>query len=433
MTARSLVCRLVSTSAWLTCSMAAAAQPVGGNPRTTSIEIATWNLGWHMDGALAQRWIAECSQLFSKDPSDGLWKPRAGGEKTGWELRWSRGAPIQWDLSALPPCDVYQDRFKIVPVTAQAYLKRQQQISAVLSRDVRADILAFQEVSGAQAVRQILPNAGADFEICSFTGFKVQRLAIAWRRTLGSQESCRVFEPLALPQREPNEQPRPGLALTLNIEGKRLRLLTVHLKSSCVSPLEDPRPNGKGQLDGTEPNCVLLQAQVPALEAWVEDQARDVDGLALLGDFNRNLGHEARQPAGSVVRVPGQPTDAFTPDTKVRNLWREINDGAPDASRLTLLDSACELPSTLSALCEAGKDRVLSRQESAELGAPAALGCRNPLGLDHIAIGAGAMAMAPARKVPLGRLGRTLAATAARPDPLLGLSDHCPLAARIAF
>ena len=99
---------------------------------------------------------------------------------------------IKWDIAAKPPCDVYQSSFRIVPVTEAAYQKRAEQIRNFIAANLNTDILAFQEVSGEAAVRDVLPNNGADYEICSFATFKVQRLAIAWKRTLGSSSECVV-------------------------------------------------------------------------------------------------------------------------------------------------------------------------------------------------------------------------------------------------
>jgi hypothetical protein len=62
---------------------------------------------------------------------------------------------------------------------------------------------------------------------------------------------------------------------------------------------------------------------------------------------------------------------------------------------------------------------------------PKNLGCENRIGLDHILIGTGITAVGDAEKVALGELGRTLPADAAHPDPLLALSDHCPLVATL--
>ena len=44
--------------------------------------------------------------------------------------------------------------------------------------------------------------------------------------------------PIGLPQLAPKDQVRSGLSLELEIDAQRLRLLNVHLKSSCVSPVE---------------------------------------------------------------------------------------------------------------------------------------------------------------------------------------------------
>ncbi|MFN0191855.1 MAG: hypothetical protein ACKVP5_07735 [Aestuariivirga sp.] len=144
--------------------------------------IATWNLGWHLSQAESQAWIEQCGQPFAFNDATQLWEPSTTGEtKPGWELEWGRDAPIKWDISVLPPCDVYQASFDIVPVTKPAYEKRAQQIQTFITDKLDADIHAFQEVSGEQAVRDVLPGNGADYEICTFSELKVQRLAIAWK------------------------------------------------------------------------------------------------------------------------------------------------------------------------------------------------------------------------------------------------------------
>ena len=210
------------------------------------LTVATWNLGWHLSQAEAKTWIKECGQSFALNQATGIFEPSTTGQtKPGWELRWGRNAKIKWDIAKKPPCDVFQSNFKIVPVTESAYQKRAQQISEFIRSNVDADIMAFQEVSGETAVREVLPNSGADYEVCSFDTFKVQRLAIAWKRSLGSSTDCVVEKSLSLPQLDPTDQVRPGLSVTLQIDGKPLRIMTVHLKSSCVSPLED-----RGKLDG---------------------------------------------------------------------------------------------------------------------------------------------------------------------------------------
>lgn len=397
-----------------------------GAASAADITVATWNLGWHLDAPLATRWIAACGQKFSKS-ADGLWRPDAAGSKTGWQLRWGRDAKIEWDIGQLPPCDVWQSRHKPVAVTEAALAKRRQQIAEVLASKVNADVIAFQEVSSVQAVREVLPDGGRDYEVCGFTSHKVQRLAFAWRRKVASAVgTCEVYAPLALPDRPVKEQPRPGLSVTLRIGGRVTRFMTVHLKSSCVSPLEGGGGT-RGQLASDDKACSVLQAQLQPLETWLQERSQGVDAVVMLGDFNRNIAHEASLPANTPVRSQGRST----------NLWREVNDGVPAASLLTALDTACPLDATSAALCKDAKSRVLDKPEMAQLTDAKALGCRNPIGLDHIAVrlpaGAAAGAVPVAEKVALGFLGRTLEASDKRPEPLLAVSDHCPLRARLSL
>lgn len=421
---------LVMKNSWIKISLASfLALTLAGALQARELTVMSWNLGWHMDNALFQQWQTACSASFSRDVNDGLWKPNPRGSITGWQLQWGRDAPIQWNMAQLPPCDVYQQHRRIVPPTAAAYVKRRQQIADLIQRQ-SPDVIAFQEVSGAAAVQEILPNHGRDYRVCSFDGYGVQRLAFAWRQTLGvATEPCETYAPLSLPARPAADRPRPGLALGLRVDGRMLRFLNVHLKSSCVSPLESSDPNGRGQLAGDNAACLVLQEQLQPLEAWVEQKSQGTDALILLGDFNRALDQEAGQPNGSAVRTNGKATDPYRPGVRSSNLWREINDGEPAASRLTLVDIRC--PSRSASLCETAKVRPLTGQETDVLRDPSRLGCRNPIGLDHIAT-TGSL-HATAEKIPLGHRGRTQATDTIHPDPLLGVSDHCPLVARLAF
>ncbi len=397
------------------------------------LTVATWNLGWHLSLAEARSWIAACAQPFALDAATRLWTPTGGrggaGTKSGWELKWGRDAKIVWDIGSAPPCDVYQSNFRIVPVTETAYANRQRQIRELIARNVAVDVLAFQEVSGVEAVREILPNNGADFDLCGFTGFKVQRLVIAARKSLGGFKDCLVEPSLSLPASPPREQPRPGLSATLEIDGKPLRIMTVHLKSSCVSPIESNARNPeRGKLEGDEPNCVILQRQVRPIEAWIE--ARATLPSIILGDFNRNLPNEIAALPRAEVRVDGSdPVTPLPATVRVRSLIGEVNDGQPAPSALTLLDTVCPVNAVSEDFCRRSKTQGLSQTELRPLTRFENLGCRNPVGLDHVLVSAALAGNGKAEKVPLGRMGGTRPAGERFPEPLLALSDHCPLKA----
>ena len=94
--------------------------------------------------------------------------------------------------------------------------------------------------------------------------------------------------------------------------------------------------------------------------------------------------------------------------------------------------TTCPGSPEVQALCAQAKSRPLLRVEMQQVASTRELGCRNPLGLDHIAIGRELRAD-DATKVALGVRGRTLAATDTKPEPLLGVSDHCPLVTRLQW
>ena len=402
------------------------------------LRVATWNLGWHVSQAELDKWIAQCSKNFAKNAQTGVWEavaPQMPGARIGWEINESRPTLEGVDLAVMPPCGVYRSPSRVgIAVTPASYAKRSEQIAKVLRDAVKADVIAFQEVSGVAAVREALGPAAADYEVCSYAGYKIQRLAFAWRKSFGASIGpCQDFRELSLPHLPPKDQVRPGFAVTLQIAGKRIRFLTLHLKSACVSPLD------RGQLDGNKGRddpCLVLQQQVAPLEAIVESLANGVDHVVVMGDFNRNLGHEAARVVGAEpVRSDGS-TNLARPRVEgvlTRNLLLEVNDGQPTASRLALLSPKCPGSSDVVSACDAAKTRLLTQDERRALDDRSGLGCRNPVGLDHILVSAGLEKTVTATtKLPVGNLGRALSPRPPQnPEPLLAVSDHCPLVAEM--
>ena len=76
---------------------------------------------------------------------------------------------------------------------------------------------------------------------------------------------------------------------------------------------------------------------------------------------------------------------------------------------------------------------MLIEEERRPLGECTGLGCRNPIGLDFILMSDElAKSVVSTTKVPLGNLGRSLShCPPQNPEPLLAVSDHCPLVAEI--
>lgn len=390
----------------------------------SQITIATWNLGWHMDIETVQHWIGECSKNYVEDPATGKFKPsQEAGFKPGWDIDVFK---IEgWDVSRYPVCSVYFAG-GAVRVNLEAYRKRQEQIASFISQSIAADIIAFQEVSGEQSVREVLPNGGLDYDFCPVTGYKVQRLVIVWKKTLGEKVSCGIEDALSLPANPDDRRPRPGLALTLRIDGKLLRIMDVHLKSSGVSPFDG------GNLEGTAKDCTILQQQVDPLESWIERAAAEGAKIVLLGDFNRNFWHELRdqRPARTDASGTSTPRPA---GVLSRSLIEEIADGQPAAANLKVLDEHCQISDAGQALCTQAEIRDLTTPETQLLASDTYLGCRNPVGLDHILVGPGINSNGPAEHLSIGSYGGNRAGAPNGKDQVLAISDHCPMIARLSF
>lgn len=413
---------------------------IAAHAHAETLRVATWNLGWHVSQAELSPWLSQCSKTYAKDTQTRVWRLVPAGApqaRRGWDVTEGRATLEGVDLSIMPPCAVYlTPGFDGIEVTQTAYAKRGAQLSRMLSSDVRPDVIAFQEVSGVAAVREALGAAAADYHVCSFDGaYKVQRLAFAWRKSFGqAAEACADVRAISLPAAPPEHQVRPGYTVTLNLAGKKVRFLTVHLKSSCVTPLEGDRLDAPN----ADEACQLLQQQIAPIETTFEQLATGVDHFIVLGDFNRNLWHEQHQVAGAEkVRADGQ-TDLATPRTPgvaTRNLLLEVNDGVPATSKAVLLAPVCRGSAAVAAACEASKTTKLTKDQMAALTAREGLGCRNPVGLDHVLVSESlAPAVRAVYKVSIEQYGRSLGPKLPMyPDPLLAVSDHCPLVAEIEF
>jgi endonuclease/exonuclease/phosphatase family metal-dependent hydrolase len=220
------------------------------------LKIATWNLEWFMTPETLRALTPACT------PRDA---PRDGAR---------RGVP----------CDVAHD------------LTRSNEDIAAMRRyaqDLGADVIALQEVDGADAARLLFP----DYDFCFSGRIAVQNNGFAIRRGLPFACGPDVID-LALA-----DDVRRGVELELYPGTTRsMRLLSVHLKSGCA---RDPIDSGKA-------SCTELRRQIAPLEKWIDTQASGQKPFAVLGDFNRDLQNE---PGGST-------------------LWADIDDANPDGSDL---------------------------------------------------------------------------------------------------
>lgn len=193
------------------------------------------------------------------------------------------------------------------PRTAEDYVAMRR-----IADSLDADVIAFQEAENPAAAARVFDPARYTIvmenrpgEVSGTCGgehpdqlFIRQAVGFAVKKGLAFDRNPDVTSLMT-----GNPQLRSGVDITVHPTGLRpIRLLGVHLKSGCFS--------------GTDGKvCPALLAQVPALEAWIDQAARGSTRFAVLGDWNRRL--------------------ALSADT----IWTEINDGHPANARLRLADT----------------------------------------------------------------------------------------------
>ena len=237
------------------------------------------------------------------------------------------------------------------------------------ARALNADVIAFQEVNGPRAAARVFPPRDYSLHVSGRYDSRYDDIynGFAVRKGRFDQVVKRDHEALGLDSNA-RYQLRWGVDLMVSREGRRLRLLNVHLKSKCFSKsLADPRGR----------HCRKLARQVAPLETWIDARWREGVPFVVLGDFNRAMDRYGRRD----------------------HLWSAIDDGDPPGLGLHRLS--------------VGRDPACWRGTSRHHRYP----------IDFFVFGAHAW-----KRVDTGSF-RQVVWTDADADPRRGLpSDHCPIA-----
>jgi endonuclease/exonuclease/phosphatase family metal-dependent hydrolase len=173
------------------------------------------------------------------------------------------------------------------------------------ARRLDADVVALQEVDGAEAAARVLdPRLYAFFFAREAD---VQRTGFAVRRTTLRATQNEDLERLDV-RAGARRSLRRGADITVQPAGPGgppLRLLSVHLNTGCHS----------GPLDRAEPECETLHRQAEVLAGWVAARRREGVAFAILGDFNRRM----TGPTDDMLRALAGPAAPLTRVTEGRS------------------------------------------------------------------------------------------------------------------
>ena len=260
----------------------------------TTLRVATFNIAW-----LADRPLPDMAAVRACEAE-------------------ARAYPA---LDARPTPSCRQGRFR----TAAAYQLLARQVASL-----RADLIAFEEVEGAEALARLLEPDG---RVPSATGQGIhrgadwwwmvnplpidgrQRVALAVRRELVRELRVTSLPELGQPLMR---EARGGLLARLTfLDGRQLHVLVVHLKSGC-----------QDFSSSSTSTCRQLAAQLPILARHLDNLESQGLPLLVLGDFNLRFTTQPasdaawsqldnRQPAGARLErlTTGfvQPAGCFLP------------------------------------------------------------------------------------------------------------------------
>lgn len=253
-----------------------------------------------------------------------------------------RAAGGQLAAQKIAPCNAYKTKGNPQKDTVDNYRVKLQHLQGTVERLIEKEdvkVLAFQEVKSSAVVKHVLGKFAGNFDTCDAPHNAFQTVAFAWDKQLASVPGiCQVNQNLAVME-NPNDtasqrKVRPGLALTLILNGEPLTLMNVHLKSGCASVNSgDSFP--PRILTDKDSACRVLNRQVPHLESWLEAVYAQSKDLILLGDFNRKINdeekkqihpHQVRTDASDPAGPNRTDDDGYV---KTKYLWPEIADGSP--------------------------------------------------------------------------------------------------------
>ena len=140
---------------------------------------------------------------------------------------------------------------------------------AQYARDLKADVIAIQEVDGFPAATKLFPRDL--YSVHMTRDHVVQRVGIVVRRGLKYDMNPDIT---ALGE----NHLRSGADITLHLGSSDLRVLAVHLKTGCRN---QPFPKAHDR------TCLILRDQVPIGAEWIAARQKEGMPFIVLGDFNR--------------------------------------------------------------------------------------------------------------------------------------------------
>jgi len=156
---------------------------------------------------------------------------------------------------------------------------------AKYAKQLDADVIALQEVESGEWASKVF---GDEYDYYFSTRNNAQRVGVAVKKSSGYSVTSTEYKELDV------GYVRYGMDITLAKGDEKFRLLAVHLKSGCFEKrLDNQSINAMAISSKTAKKkknaCVKLSKQLPHLEAWIDQRAKEDGPFIVIGDFNRRF------------------------------------------------------------------------------------------------------------------------------------------------
>ena len=140
-----------------------------------------------------------------------------------------------------------------------------------------AEIVALQEIENEAALRRVFDPKLYKFFVSTREAKSRKRTAFAVKRKIPAKRYRDLFS-----DPEGKGVLRHGIDIEISVNGRSIRLLSVHLKALCSEDL----------LTGEGAVCKELASQISILQEWIYERVGEGMPFVVMGDFNRRLSGE---------------------------------------------------------------------------------------------------------------------------------------------
>lgn len=150
------------------------------------------------------------------------------------------------------------------------------------AQEISADIVSLQEMGSYNAIKRIFQEDTWDVLFAENDSGDIIHTAIVIRKNTINILETNYISTTINANKTPERGQRNAVEVLFEVNGKKVWLLCIHLKSAChLDHLADPYNH----------SCSILNEQANWLNGWINRRKHENIPIIISGDFNRKINH----------------------------------------------------------------------------------------------------------------------------------------------